>query len=277
MISVDISNRGRLAKFYQGYKWNYLPDAILEGIMGEALVDDKADPRVAVLQIPKLKISIPGGDAHHPAGREFIKSLPRFSALICASQEWEELLQETLAGKLIGMQRYAFTSEKLDIDHLRKLASQIPAGYRFRRIDLSLAKQLAAERSEFASAHMRNFDSPEDFIARGFGFCALDGDQIVSAATTFVVCSKGIEIEVGTREKQRGKGLATAVSAQLLVHSLQHGLNPHWDAENKRSVGLAEKLGYMPQGTYNLWLVAGSKLMERAVRSLLKIQSFFNP
>jgi len=40
---------------------------------------------------------------------------------------------------------------------------------------------------------------------------------------------------------------------------------------------LAEKLGYMPQGTYNLWLVAGSKLMERAVRSLLKIQSFFNP
>jgi len=274
MIPIDKSNRKSLHNLYQDYKWNYLPDAILEGTIGEALVNDEGDPQVAVLQIPKLKISIPGGDASHPAARKFIKGLPRFSALICASQEWEELLQEAHAGKLVAMQRYAFTGEKLDIDHLRGLASQIPDGYRLERIDLSLAKQLAAEKSEFASAHMRNFDSPEDFVARGFGFCIVTGDEVVGAATTFAVCSKGIEIEVGTREKQRGKGLATVVSAQLLVHSLQNGLDPHWDAENERSVGLAIKLGYTPQGTYRLWLYGGSKLVAGSVKALLKIQRF---
>jgi GNAT acetyltransferase len=275
MIPLDKSSTRSLQRFYQDYKWNYLPDAILEGTVGEALVDDEGDPQVAVLQIPKLKLSIPGGDARHPAAREFVEKLPRFSALICASQEWEELLQEVHAGKLIGMQRYAFTGEKLDIDHLRGLASRIPDGCRLARIDLSLAKQLAAERSEFASAHMRNFDSAEDFIARGFGFCVLAGDEIVSAATTFAVCNKGIEIEVGTREKQRGRGLATVVSAQLLVQSLEQGLDPHWDAENERSVGLANKLGYTPQGTYYLWLFAGGKLAAGSVKALLRIQSFF--
>ncbi len=160
-----------------------------------------------MLQIPKLKLSIPGGDAHHAAARAFMDKLPGFSALICVSPEWEELLQEIHSGKLVGMQRYAFTGEKLDIDHLRGLASQVPDGYRLERIDLSLAQQLATERGEFASAHMRNFDSPKDFVARGFGFCILAGDAIVSAATTFAVCAKGIEIEVGTQGETTGQGV----------------------------------------------------------------------
>ena len=277
MIPLEKNARKIVATFYEAYVWNYLPDAVLEGTIGEALVDNVGDPQVAVLQIPKLKLSIPGGDASHPAAREFVKDLPRFSILICASPGWEELLQEVHAGKLVAMPRYAFSSEKLDIDHLRGLASQIPDGYRLEQIDVRLAKQLAGERSEFASAHMRNFDSPEDFVARGFGFCIVAGDEVVSAASTFAVCSKGIEIEVGTREKHRGKGLATVVSAQLLVHSLQNGLDPNWDAENENSAGLAKKLGYAPQGSYTLWLVAGSRLMTRLVKTGLEIKDFFNP
>jgi len=191
VIAVDKNNRKSLYRLYQGYKRGYLPDAVLEGTAGEAVADNVGNPQVAVLQIPKLKRSIAGGDASHPAAREFIKGLPRFSALICASPGWEELLQEVRAGKLVAMPRYAFSSEKLDIDHLRGLAARIPDGYRLAQIDVRLAKQLAAERSEFASAHMRNFDSPEDFVARGFGFCIVAGDEVVSAASTFAVCSKG--------------------------------------------------------------------------------------
>jgi RimJ/RimL family protein N-acetyltransferase len=141
-------------------------------------------------------------------------------------------------------------------------------------MDLNLARQLAAEKSEFSSDHMVNFDSPEDFISRGIGFCIVSGDEIVSAATTFVVCGKGIEIQINTRKQHRRKSLATVVAAHLLLYCLENGLDPNWDAENERSAHLAEKLGYTPQGRYPVWIVARSNLTAFVLRILLKIESF---
>ncbi len=275
MIPLDKASRESVSGLFQGYKWNYLPDAILEGHTGEVLADNVGNPQVVVLEIPRLKLSIPGGDAGHPAARAYMETLPRFSSVILATAGWEDLLRQVHADKLIGMQRFAFTSENLALDHLRRLASRIPSGYQLLQMDLSLAKELVAEKGAFSTGHMVNFDSPEDFIARGFGFCMVEGQEIVSAATTFAVCSRGIEIQVTTREKHQGKGLATTVSAQLLVHSLENGLDPNWDAENEQSVGLAKKLGYSPQGTYYLWLVAGSKTVTRLVKMALRIKDFF--
>lgn len=275
MIRIDQNKRRAVSKLFQSYKWNYIKDAVLEGYVGRVLADDGDTPQVAVLEIPKLQLCILGGTPYHPSARKYIENLPKFAGLIFASESWDDLLQEIQAGKFIGMPRYAFTSEKLDIEHLHKLAARIPSGFRLAKMDLNLAQQLARERSGFASNHMVNFDSPDDFIQRGFGFCILDGDKIVSAATTFAICTKGIEIQVDTREKQRGKGLATAVSAQLLIYSIQNHLDPNWDAENERSAGLAKKLGYTPQGMYTIWLVVGSRLMANFVRVGLKIKEFF--
>lgn len=44
-------------------------------------------------------------------------------------------------------------------------------------------------------------------------------------------------------DEQR-KNLATIVSAALILRCLNEGLYPSWDAQNKISVHLAEKLGY---------------------------------
>lgn len=178
---------------------------------------------------------------------------------------------------VLRLQRHAFNSKKLDTEHLRQLASSIPQGYQLKQMDLHLAKQLASERSEFASAHMVNFDSPEDFIARGFGFCILARDEIVCAGTTFAICARGIEIQISTREKQQRKGLATVVAARLLTHCLQNNLDPHWDAENERSASLAMKLGYTPQGNYPMWLVVDSRSKASFIRLMLKIKEFFKP
>jgi hypothetical protein len=255
MKEIEPGKRKRLAGLFQDYQWNYLPNAVLNGYMGKAFADDEGSPRVAVLAFPRLKLYVLGGDAGHPAARAFIAGLSPVAALTFAADDWEDLARECHAGRVILLPRYAFTSESLDIAHLRTFTSQIPYGYRLERIDLELARQLAREKSEFATDHMLNFDSPEDFVARGFGFCLLQGDQIVSAATTFVVCDKGIEIQINTREEHQGRGLATAAAAQMLIHSLQNNLDPGWDAANQISVGLAKKLGYTPQGTYAMLVV----------------------
>lgn len=103
----------------------------------------------------------------------------------------------------------------------------------------------------------------------------LDGDQIVSVATTFAICGTGIEIQINTREKYQGQGLATAVAARLMINSLENNLDPNWDAANKVSVGLAKKLGYTQQGTYALFLVLRSRPMAVFIKVAFKIKAFF--
>jgi hypothetical protein len=275
MIAIDKDNRKKLSRLFQAYKWNYLPGAIFEGTMGIALADDADDPRVAVLEAPNLKLSVVGGDAGHPAARQYLEQLPKLTALFFGSEGWEELAQRILAGRLIAMPRYAFTSEALDVEHLRDLGARVPDGYRLERLDLGLARRLGSEKGGFAADHMVNFCSPEDFIERGFGFCLLHGDEIASAATTFVICSKGVEIQINTREKHQRKGLATVVAAHLIVHSLESHLDPNWDAANESSVGLATKLGYTPQGTYSTLFYTGSRALATIAQAGLKAKAFF--
>lgn len=270
MIEIDKGNRKKLGGLFQAYTWNYLADAILEGTTGIALADNAGEPHVAVLELPNLQLCIVGGDAACPSARQYIEQIPKNTALFLGAEGWEELAHEVHGGKLIAMPRYAFTSEALDIEHLRGLASRVPHGYRLARMDLSLARRLGAEKSRFSEDHMVNFDSPEDFIARGFGFCLLHGDEIASVATTFAICSKGIEIQINTRKEYQRQGLATVVAAHLAVHSLENGLDPNWDAANESSVGLATKLGYTPQGTYPMLFYTGSRVLGAVARAGLK-------
>ena len=272
MIEIGTGDRKRLAGLFPGYVWNYLADAILEGTMGRAIADDAGDPHVAVLQAPNLQLNIVGGDAGHPAAREYLEQLPKHSALFLGADGWDELLKSIHGSKMIEMPRYAFTSEALDLEHLRGLVSGIPDGYRAVQMDLDLARRLGAEKSRFAEDHMVNFDSPEDFIARGFGFCLLQGDQMASVATTFAICSKGIEIQINTREEHQRQGLATTVAAHLIVHSLEQGLDPNWDAANQSSVGLATALGYTPQGTYPMYVYTGSRVLAAVAKAGLKVK-----
>jgi hypothetical protein len=192
------------------------------------------------------------------------------AALFFGSEGWEELVQSIHGGKLMEMPRYAFASEALDIEHLRTLGSRIPDGYRLAQMDLTLARRLAGEESRLAEDHMLLFHSPEDFVERGFGFCLLHGDQIASAATTFAICKKGIEIQINTRKEHQRKGLATVIAAHLIVHSLEKDLDPNWDAANESSVGLATKLGYTPQGTYPTIFYTGSRVLAAVARAGLK-------
>jgi hypothetical protein len=275
MKLVEIKDRRSLTGLFTDYKWNYLPDSVLDEYLGEALVDNVHDPQVAILTVPGLKLKIIGGNARLPIARTYIKELPYPTLLLFASAGWEKLVRDVHPGKVISMPRYAFTSESLDFEYLRELKSLIPNGYNIQCIDLSLAQKLASEKSGFSEDHMLNFDSPEDFIARGFGFCILEGDEIVSVATTFAVCDKGIEIQINTRSKHQGKGLATVVAAYLILFSLENDLDPNWDAANAKSVGLAEKLGYTSQGQYEMFILLNSRMKAVFGKFALRVFKYF--
>jgi hypothetical protein len=201
MISLKNNKTEKLGRLFEAYKWNYLVEAVLEGaVVSRAFANDDVNPKVGILELSKIKLHILGGDAGHPVARNFLKNLGGFAALIPTSDSWDALLVEVLSKNIVEIPRYAFTSEQLDATHLQTLSAQISENYRMEPMDIDLARRLAGEKSNFASDHLLNYESPEDFNARGFGFCILDHDEIVSVATTFVTCKAGIEIQINTRE-----------------------------------------------------------------------------
>ena len=253
--------RGKiLGSLFSDYHWNYLADAVLEDtVVSRALADDETAPNVGVLELSRIRLYVVGGDAGHPAARCFIQDLMSWSAVVAASNGWNELVEDVHGEKVKTLQRWAFTGEDLDPARLEAFLSEIPPGYRMTAMDLGLIQQMVMEKSEFSGDHLLNYESPEDFMASGFGFCILDGKDIVSLATTFVTCQRGIEIQINTRETHRGQGLGTAVAANILIHCLDRGLDPSWDAASEISAGLAKKLGYTPQGNYQMYFLPGEQ------------------
>ena len=53
------------------------------------------------------------------------------------------------------------------------------------------------------------------------------------------------------------KGLAYACGAKLILECIKNGLYPSWDAQNKWSVALAEKLGYHFSHEYIAYEIIG--------------------
>lgn len=248
--SLSRDDRSSLVPLFRSHRPSFLIDAIVEGHLGSALVDDGAAPSIARLTYADVVVF--GGDSAHPVARNLAETVPCEKGILPAPGGWRDLLAAIHGENLVADRRIAFSDEALDLSHLLTLADRLPAGYALKRIDLDLAQQIDADPSLLTEDHVRNFDSPDDFVQRGVGFVVLDGEQIVSGASSYAFCNAGIEIQVNTHPAFRGRGLATAVSARLIAHCLQQGLRAHWDTGNDISARLAERLGYVPAEKYEV-------------------------
>jgi GNAT superfamily N-acetyltransferase len=252
---IQPENRGNLASLFAEHRPSFLIDTVLEGHLGSAVADDERTPRVA--QLAYADVIVLGGDPSHPMAQELVERLPVDKGIWPAPEGWRDLLFRVHGENLVPIERYSFSGHQLDLGHLRSLEKQIPEGYQNRRIDLHLARLIDADSSLISEDHVHNFASPEDFVKRGIGFCILKGGRIVSGASSYAICNSGIEVQVNTHPDFRRKGLATTVSAALLVYCLERGIEAHWDAGNAASAKLAKKLGYAPSGTYEMLVRIG--------------------
>lgn len=273
----SLENRMLVADHYREYQWNYLAAAMLDGFHGEIQVDDLEEPHVSVLHLSPIPLYMLGGDPSHAAAKAAVKSIPRRSMLMYGGQTeaWMALTKKIHGINVIELERYAFTSENLNLEHLRALRDGLSAELTLKQIDRPLTEQITAEKSITTEDHILTFATADDFLEKGFGFVVLDGEKIVSIATTFVACNAGIEIQINTRKAYEGRGLGTVVGAALIVHSLENGLDPNWDAATKTSAHLAKKFGYAEQGTYPMAFIFGPKLLTAVIRALRWIVRLF--
>jgi GNAT superfamily N-acetyltransferase len=265
LTQIEPRKRKRLAGFFANHRPSFIIDCVLEGHLGTTIADDEKEP--TVVQLAFADVVVLAGDSGHPVALELVKRLPENKIILPSPPGWSDLLAQVHGNGLKKLRRFAFSGKVLDLDHLRPLAGNLPEGYRIERIDIELARRIYADPSIISEDHVRNFNSPECFVERGIGFCALRRDRIVCGASSYAFCDKGIEVQVNTHPDFRGRGLATAVSAALLTYCLDHGIEPHWDTGNEISLRLAEKLGYVQTNSYEVLLLERSCIPDRNTKA----------
>lgn len=137
---------------------------------------------------------------------------------------------------------------------LLQFAQQLPPEYSLCRIDQTIYE--LSRQESWSYDFCSQFYNFTDYYNRGLGFAVLHQGQLVSAASSYTVYREGIEIEVGTRKEYRNQGLATACAAKLILECLNQKRYPSWDAANKASLALAEKLGYEFSHEYATYEIA---------------------
>jgi GNAT superfamily N-acetyltransferase len=243
------SNRLQLARAFRTVpRVDLSIGCVIEGQMGNAYVDDVQNPSAYKIQVGPFFYF--AGDAFGEGGQEMLRNISPWTLFMPSSEGWLKAGKNMYRDKLIGFDRYSFSSECLSVEHLEKYLTQSSFSENLKEVDLAVATQVWGQ-DHFLD--LSCFESPFDFMERGIGYYVERRGTIIGAAYSSLVCSQGIEVSIFVAEDYRRQGMATALAAHLLKWCLENKMDSHWDAANLESCTLAEKLGYFPKGTYQAY------------------------
>ena len=177
-----------------------------------------------------------------------------FVIMVPENPEWAHLMETIYGSKANRITRYAIRKDAVfNREHLEKLKAQLPKGFALGLLDKNDYDY--CQQNSWCIDWVSQFDSYGDFEARGLGMVVKKDGIPVSGASSYSVYQGGIEIEIDTHPDYRRQGLATVAAAGLILECLDRQLYPSWDAANRWSVALAEKLGYTFSHEYTAYEV----------------------
>jgi RimJ/RimL family protein N-acetyltransferase len=242
---------------------NYTPVlvySVLENIQaGRVFVDDKFAPNVSLITSKGGNYFLVGSESNH----DFNKSLSEFLLnkqnhanfydLYTSSPTWVQKLEHLLVGHIVKLSRTPFTFDKSKFAFFSDWRNKIPNGFVLKRMDETLFKKY---RDEVDPSYDILWDSPNNFVSNGFGFCLLYKNEFASVCNSGYVGGGYAEIDIKTFEPFRRQGLATITCSAFIEHCLNNNLKPDWhcDGGNLPSIELASKLGFERQKNFHmLW------------------------
>lgn len=240
------ANRIQLARVFRNVpRVDLSIDCVIEGQMGKAYVDNVESPSAYKIQTGPFFYF--AGDAMAKGAQEMLTDIQPWTLFMPSGQGWIEAGKKMYGERLMALGRYRFSSRCLFVEHLETLSFDSRFSKDTKRIDLALAAQVWG-RDHFID--LSEFDSASDFIERGIGYYVEKRGKILGTAFSSLACSQGIEVSIFVDENYRRQGMAATLAAYLLKWCLENNVDPHWDAANPASCGLAERLGYIPEGKY---------------------------
>ncbi len=247
----ELTDTSKVKHIFEG--WNEtLIYSCLQKVMGKIFVTDPESPVSAMAYVGCFAFYAGEPD------KELVMAKPKgFVIMTPQNKEWEACIEACFPAAK-KMTRYAIKKDtKFDISLLRSMVKKLPEGYELKEIDKDVYDLCLTDpmTRDFVSV----FDSKDNYLKIGRGMVIMRSGRIVAGASSYTRYNEGIEIEVETAPEERRKGLATIVSAALILRCLDEGLYPSWDAQNINSVHLAEKLGYEFDHEYTAYEVAGGE------------------
>lgn len=228
---------------------------------GRVLVDSPVRPRCGVAAAGDFLYcgGVPGPEARHILRRAMGV---HEDWLIYAPGTWRDVLQSITPVKLVT--RVAYDQRQPKDAHLRSLLKAMPEGAIFQPIEgewIDWCRQAEWSR-DFVSLY-----SNEDYQQRGLGVLLMVNGEAVAGASSYVSYPGGIEVQLQTRDDRQGRGYATLAAAKLILLAHERGLMVTWDAANEASARIAEKLGYVRKGEYQVAMIDKDKMIYRVATS----------
>ena len=255
IFRIEEENLKKIEPLFQGWD-ETLIWSCLQGYMGTAWADSDVNPGSA--QIVIADFAIFAGEANE----ELVRNRPPvygsdFVVMVPQNHVWAALIQDVYGNDAKAVTRYAIKKETgiFNVPGLREIVENIDAGYSLRMFDEEMYNQAMA--NKWSRDLCAQFADYRDFSEKGLGAGVLHNGELVAGASSYTVYRGGIEIEIDTRTDCRRRGLALACGARLILACLERDLYPSWDAQNKGSVALAEKLGYHFDKEYVVYEVTG--------------------
>ena len=255
----------RVRPLFEELKWNLITSAVIEKTSpGRIYIDCVEDPRSSFM------CTVEGyylaGYDHNDA---FNTSLNRliFEKLFAGDtvrkdetdvaigfhpDSWKDKMPIIFHGRFpLTTARRHYVCTELKVDRWKK---QIPRGFQVQRIDEHLLQNPRLEIPEHLTDWMKtNWGSIDNFLHKGFAFCTLSEEQVVSWSVADCVSGDACEIGIHTHENSRRQGLATITAAATVDYALSNGFKYvgwHCDEYNLGSIGVAEKVRFKLERKY---------------------------
>ena len=222
-------------------------DAVFEGNhVGRIFVNDPEHPTAALLA-PMCEFFFLAGRTDNTAFNQAMRALtlsdlvsPGGDLLLFPTSEvWQSALDKLFADYArLHVARKAFTfTPAVFAERHGRWRERIPDGYAVSQYDRALGE--GTELADF-------WGSLDNFLACGFGFAVMKGEEVISRCHSVMVGGGEAEISIETAEAYRRQGFATLAACAFIEQCLEQGLHPAWSCwdNNIPSQILAQKLGF---------------------------------
>lgn len=178
-----------------------------------------------------------------------IKQGKRFT-LFSSETTWNQAIEKCLEQKVRKIKRYGFSFDLMKFKNRKRND--------FSEFNITTINQFQIEHClEFDKEYYDEYwDSTDNFLRNGIGFCVKDGERIISEGVSIFKSKNYAEVDIITDSNYRSKGLAYIVAEQFIDHCLSQNIQPRWDCDvdNIASINLGSKLGFISPKEYTVYI-----------------------
>lgn len=271
MYKLDRADYEKVIPLFTEPHLNLVVTSMVEGnSRGEMWVDEVDSPQKAFIWDRRYCYYLAG----HAHDEEFNKSVEKvFTEVIIpevvrrahsvfkvyyTSDEWEPVIEDMLKEKHpLKRVRQFYAFKKV------KNGWKIPPGCSVVQIDGNLLES-TLKNVEYVTGEIESmWNSVSDFLKKGFGFCLVCGNEIVSWCTGEYFSKGRCGIGIETAEEYEGRGFATLTAAAFVDYCVSKNIAPHWDSwkDNIPSIKVAEKVGFEKVMEYTIYFGSFDKVL----------------